>query len=540
MKHNVNQPNAEIKTKKKHHLLWLWITLGIVFVLVIAPVTLTYGLFYDSYTENLNIDENSDIKELTQRALVDSLDKSKTEKKINFQFTQDDLNQLLYMASKDVIKKTNGMIEQFYVKILDNNYTFSLKAKVPLFQTKIDLICKLEDFVNNTNHNEDALKFSIADIRVGRLGGMKNIATSLLSNFISEGTLQQMFADVGLHMEVSLKESYIIYKHSQLLTDVQAIAGSSEEIGIFYDVMKDFMNKGLVNFSFFEDKAFKATAPLDKVATNAKYCTDDKKLNIPLDKYRNDLVKLLNSNIVDTAHSVDVFNYFLRGYNHVSDSIKTYLTGKDFSSIGINDISVYEGYPLYSDSSINKILEDQINLTDIATGKIGKITEDDINANIKSTEVIGYTYLLQRKDGDNYKVNYLSVDNFYVNIVDSSLYMVVGLNVNGFETNVIFTANQKDTANYALNFEMGKSYYGDIECGNNLETLFFDVIDEATNNEDWISVDKTNKTMKIDFSSVINANPYKTQIDTYGNVNIACVGTDLSSQGYLNIDIVSQ
>jgi hypothetical protein len=537
MKHEENAEVSNKKVKKKHHLLWLWITLGVVFTLVIAPVGLAYALFFDSYTKELNINENMDIKDLTNNLLVDSLDETKTQHKIDFKIAENDLNQLLYAASKSFVETSGGMLEQFYVTINEDNYTFSLKAKVPMFQTKVDIVTILEDVEDSTNHANDYFSFSIKDLRVGRVGGMGGIMTSILSKYINDDSIESMLSGAGLHIDADLEHGKLTYKHIQLLDDLQAIIGDSESMGIYYDVMADFMKSGLVDFSFYNNKTFAGAVDLTPTNTNATYCTSEKMLDIPLDDYRNKTATLVNSNIIDAEHTADVYSYLLRGYLESDTTIQQYVNGKDFSSVGISDVTTYTGYPLSHVDDIDAKLKNQMTPAGIASGKIGKIYEDDINDVIKSTHVIGYTYLLQRLVDNAYKINYLSVDNFYINIVDDHMYLVIGLNANGYETSVILVADEQQTSNYALNFKVDNSFYGTLTCGDELENLFFDLIATATDNEDWIVVNPTAKTMQISFASAINSSSYKTAIDTYGDVVINCLGGDLAADGYLDVTI---
>ena len=72
---------SKVPVKKKSKV--GWILLIIFLVLVVGPIALTYILFYDGTTKNINVNNETDIKEIGNRLIVDSLDYAPTEKMID-------------------------------------------------------------------------------------------------------------------------------------------------------------------------------------------------------------------------------------------------------------------------------------------------------------------------------------------------------------------------------------------------------------------------------------------------------------------------
>jgi hypothetical protein len=517
--------------------LGLWITLGVVFALLILPVGTFYALFYDGTQSDMEVDADFSKEKFVNNLMVDSLDNTVTNKELELTITQDNLNQLIY-ASTSFAKegRFKDYIHNYYIDITDTTYDFYVEVQMPIFKTKICITTILEDYDDPDNHLNDAFTFKIEDVRMGHVNGMTNIAKKILNNYVSADTLETAIQESGLTMSVDFENMKITYKHIDLFKDLKKLLGDdSGESALYFNAVTEFVNNNLFNFNFNDEKAIKASVNLTSLAINDLYCTPIKNLNIPLEDYCTTLKNMLNDGAIDDTHASIIFSYLLLGYADMDDDTKTYLATCDFSSYGIADVTTYTGYPLHHDDDIEKILKDQITPAGIAMGKIGQINEDQINEVIKSTKVVGYSFLLYFKQNNQYKVNYITLDNFYINILNDKMYLNIGLNLNGYETSIVFIATPTDCTNYRLNFSLDKAYFGNYQISDDFEDIFLGIVDEAIDAESWIGLTKESKTLYIDFSSPINNSGYKSLIDAYGTVDIKCIGESLEDNGYLDV-----
>jgi len=523
--------------KKRH--LGLWITLGVVFTLVIAPVATFYICFFDSTTASFEGKDNVDQKHVFTNLAVDSLDEAKTNHLISYQITQDTLNQLLYTAAKTFPEDAKNHLKKLTVEIDQDTYHFLFDMTFPIFQSRLDISCGVAEQKDAGNPDNDAFVFTIKDVKLGRIWGLQNLATSIAGNFIKDQDLNKSFQDAGLNMTVSLSQKTITYNKKQALADLQTILNPSNETGLYFTILQDFLSSDLLTFDFYKDARISGNVDLTSLHTNETYCTPDKELGIDIGPYRDKLKTLLDHKIIGTEENeeANAFDYLIRGYANASTEAKAYMAGKDLTSISVSDYTTYTGSSLHYAKSIDDSVKEQINIPDIALGKVAKLGENEINDVIKTTEVFGYSYLLTSEEEELYKVNYITVDNFYCNIIDGHLYLVVGVSINGYETSVILDSVPSAMNQYSLELRTDKVFYGTHEASANLKNLFFSLVSRSVESEGWMSFDKTNGNIVIDLSSSIAASGLKTIIDARGHVNVALKGTSLTDQGYFDITV---
>lgn len=547
----------------KHKLLGLWITLGVVTTLVILPVALVYGCFYDGSTSDFAGQDDLSNATVFKNLAVDAFDPCSTEGRISYQMKQANLNQMLYNAQKNLSEDAKKYLKKFTVSINDDSYHFYLDVEVPLFKTRLDMTATLNDVPGSNGPSSDAFVFSIKDIKLGRIGGMDSLALKIAGNFLTDASIQDSFAQAGLHLKVSLAEKKITYYAKDLISDLESAMGSSSDQTMYNAILSDFLDNGLLNFDFYSGHSLSVNVPLSQVKTNAAYCPASSAPVHDFGPYRDKLKTLMNGGKIDTDEtSLEyVFDFLIRGYQHCGQDARSYLgqATRDFSSVGINDITTYAGIPDYSAPAIPDLAQADLDasaksVTPFANPIIS-INEDEITAYLRTTNIYGYSYILSRPyasgEGTGYKVNYIAVDDFYAEVVNDRLYLIIGVNMNGYETSIIFDTVKKDTASpYVITLNTDKVFYGTLEAGADLKKIFYDLINESFANSDWISFDNVATSsnygaITVNFEKAITESPNFAALSaalTLQNkhLQVSLLGQDISSSGVINVNAVSQ
>ena len=138
---------------------------------------------------------------------------------------------------------------------------------------------------------------------------------------------------------------------------------------------------------------------------------------------------------------------------------------------------------------------------------ICSLSEHDINAYIKGRNVVGYSSLLHRQTDESYKINFISMDNFYTNIYqnDKQVAEFVGkINVNGYHTSLTFSSTVHDSIeNNKLNFKVDEVKYGSMGAESLKKELFSIIEGALAGGDKSIAVDLNNYTMSFDFNAVL-------------------------------------
>ena len=87
---------SKVPVKKKSKVGWVLLILFLVFI--VGPIALTYILFYDGATKKINVNNETEFKEIANRLVVDSLDYTTTESIIDVKVTESDVDNLLRLA----------------------------------------------------------------------------------------------------------------------------------------------------------------------------------------------------------------------------------------------------------------------------------------------------------------------------------------------------------------------------------------------------------------------------------------------------------
>ena len=565
-----------VKKKKRH--LGLWITLIVIFVIVILPVGLVFAFFFDpSHTtsEELGVDTSGKAKSFTENLVVDFFDytdDADMKNSLSLSIHEKDINQTLYdglLSSMD--ENTKSFVPQAYLTIDEDQYVFTVELNAyGFFKSKLHLYTTLTQ-----TSSPKGLMFEITNLKLGRLGRLQNIAFSTLKNFVNDNDITIALQGT-LTLESHLFDGeggkhYLFYSHDNFVKDINKMIDIGGSVEFFKDFIIHMFEEEKFTFDFYQDKAIHGLMSLQDFHDNPSYCSYsdyviDFQAKTELNKYLPTILK--NSNA--SSSNVDTLTKFISyGYNQLTESEKTMIDGASYLPAVLGkSVAEYsaereakfatKGKALAEVESLESIVSNQISdaLTEarvleiISSGKsTEKVTDAVVNEIqlhdvLKTNSAIGYGKTFYRlKDDGNYKVAYVSVDNLYVNIINNNIYFVVGININGYEVSMVLSSIIQSGGNGKIYFKLDgeNTYFGNYKMGTSLFNSFANLLGQAmSSSSGWFSYDKNSSRFVIDFSAYVNDNPQIKKLKLANldiDIGISAVGAKISDNGYLNISI---
>ena len=506
---------------------FLKVLIILLIVFVVLPVALVFIFLFDTGKVKVNYDENFTKEKWTSALVVDSLDNTKEDKAISFIVTEEDINNLIHSSIKDN-EQLNKYLSQLAVDITDDHYIISASGKYFFFETRAKLHATMErKLVVSGSTQEEAYVFTIDKISLGRLNHLKGVIMFFLKTFLNNSTLDALTASLKIHSD--LEHSCLFIYASDLRDYInQAVTGNGGISDFYYAFINDFLDHDLLEFDFYGNEAFTVKIKMDKLTgndygtgeyvcydmkydqTTTKLKINDQEKKLSLDTIKEAVTVLLDQKIIQENDMQRISDYLFHGYDG------SYKPAMDLSSIGISEAekTTYPGFNVVNANSLESTLKagvssfESYNLTD-PSFEIVKINEKTINDFLKTQNVFGMKYFLSRQldDGKN-KVNYIALDNAYINLYQNKSIITLGLNINGLETYVTLTmdADTNNTDSTKLVYKPKDVYFGklveNLVLSDKAEELIFDTLSDAITSSTF-HFDK-NGTLTIAFEGIIN------------------------------------
>ena len=576
MEENKNLEVQEAPKKKKKRHIGLWVTLIVIFVIVILPVGLVFAFFFDpshKTNEELGISTTGQHRSFAENLVVDLIDYASDDSMKNslaITVNERDINQTLYdgvLSSLD--DNMRSVVPQAYLDVGQDEYTFVVELNAyGFFKSRLMLVTGLE-----LTDNPKGLMFELKNLKLARVGGLDNILLSVLKNQMTDKQLEQELSkNLPITLESHIFEGvngkrYLFYSHENFVKDMNKMIDLGNTGKFFKDFIVDMVSERKFTFDFYKDDGIHGLMSLQDFHNNATYCSyDDYVIDFgakaELDRYLPTLLK--NGNVNNT--NIDAMTRFISyGYNQLTDSEKTtidnasYLPatlGKSIEAYSAEREAKYatKGAALADVQPVQDLVFDQVKealtpekLLGIYANNGGKVvdaTVNEVNLHdvLKTNQVIGYGKTLYRPTDDgSYKVVSISVDNLYVNIVNNNIYFVVGININGYEISIVLSSIVSgDNGKMYFTLDGDNTYLGNYKLPLGLFNSFSSLLANAMGDNGWFSFDSNNNRFVVDFRKAVNDVPAIKELKANGyqiSVNISALGSDISANGYLNISV---
>ena len=562
----------------RHSHVGLWITLTIIFLIIVLPIGLVFAFFFDpthTTSEQLGVNTTGTGQ---KKSLADSLvtdmfdytDDASKNNSLSISIGETEINQMLFDNLLSVMDtNTKSFVPQAYVEIQEDKYVFVVELNAyGFFKTRLFLETAL-----TLSDNPKGLMFELKNIKVGRLGGIQNIAFSLIGNNVTDAQLNQIFKDsfplsIESHIFDGGEKRYLFYPHESFVKDLNGMMNFGEDGAFFSDFIIDMVSNRKFTFDFYNNKSISGLMSLQQFHDNADYCSYndyviDFEAKKEISKYLPTLLK--NGNIDGT--NIDTFTKFISyGYSQLNDTETNTIKDASFlpAALGktLDEYSseraakfATKGAALADVVPVDQLVYDQVEeaLTPTRVAEIiannggevvdASVSEVQLHDVLKSNEMIGYgkTFYSVNADG-SYKVSFISVDNLYINIIDGNLYFIVGININGYEVSMILSTNVQTGSNGKIYFKLNPNgaYMGTYKLPATLFESFSQLLSQSVGNSGWFSYDSVNKRFAVDFADAVNSNPQIKFLKTSGldiEISISANGENIVDNGHLGISV---
>lgn len=554
-----------VKKKSKAPLVILIIFL----IFVIGPIALIYGLFYDPSSKKVQLQDDLSLVNIGNRIIVDSLDYAPTESKIDVKISENDIDNILHLAMDKITAKTK-FVKKAYMYVKGNSYNFFLDVDGYVIKSRVKVSTKLE--ISDDNQN---FIFKVTDIALGRVSGIMTPAKWLIDRYITDDKINEVLASTGMNLTFDRSLYAIVYPKASLLGDLSKLT-NNEDVGLYFDVMQTMLADDMIDFVFDGKNVIEGVVDLTKLQTNELVTDDEEHIKVQssqVQALRDKLVTLVEHGDIDTSNKlipIYAFDFLFSGWEALSPEGQSLLADVDFSYIDIEEKETYKGFDLYnSEAKLVDKMKETVNTTALVNKSLDPrykelctLSESAINDYIAGRNIVGYTSLLYRNTPEGFKINYITIENFYMNIYKNSdnkniAEMVCKIDVNGYPTSLTFYTEMSDGgfADNKLVFEVKDIKFG-ISEADNLKEEFFDIIYDALHNEgdNSLEADKENYTISVDFSNIIeytreeaeNAIEASTgtsyDLSTYftmSNVTFDILGSNRDDEGAMKLSLIN-
>ena len=537
-------------------------------VLIILPIALIFIFLFDTGKMKVTYDDNFTMDKWSQALVVDSLDHTVDQKKASFKVSEADINNILYSGIKNNTQ-IQKYLTQFAIDIQEDAYTLNVSGKFFFFETRAKLATKLS---KGKVGDKDAFILSVDKMSVGRLTQLKPIVMFFLNQFLTNETLDALTANLKLHTDLQNSRLYIYTEDLREMIN-QGINGGAGTSEFYFSFINNFLDLNLVNIDFYGGDSLSVNINLEPLTGNdydasvganvyypmpyentlTKLTINGEEKKLSLDVIKDAIAVLFNKGLITNANLSSLSNYLFNGYNG-SNAPEYSLT-----DIGITVKEAYQGFNLVEASSIDDMLKNAVSnydgyVTDISTTSfdIATLKESEINLFLKSQSCFGMKYFLNREVSEgNHKVNYIALDNAYMNIYGDTAIISVGLNINGLETYVTLKMiiDNSNADSSKLVYKVDKIYFGKESEGlfvsGDTKDVIFETLAESVNQSSFkferegkmtISFDAllTTAINAIDTSSPI-AQAYKEFLQNNATFSVAVDGNAVTDNSSVKI-----
>lgn len=523
----------------------LWIILGLLIVLALPP-TIVVVMAYDG-RKNVTEYEPTTMDKVGSRAFLKALNSITDDGLLQVGITRQDINGVMVEASKAITDKVDGL-DNLYVLTEGENAIVYLEAHVQNFHTRISITTGLAV-------DDNYFMMEIKDFKLGALTLKKDMALKALDLFHID--LEKYSKDVQ-GFNIDLKNWRITIDKKQLVNALKTGSGQDDFITKIFKLVED---NHLITFDTKSEHLIDMNIDLSKLKNNPYLTNDDDHLiiNKPSSIYANIGVDEIKAEIGGKLDKIaphisadklsTVFQFLFKGYDYCDDNTKDYMRNFEanhtevLKGIGIYDVTKYTSYMKEIDENSGSILGNakaQVSYAAIGSSKVCQLFEKDINNYIRSLGILGYGDVVNFGTGDDISYGFFVVDNFYCNIVDNELYFVVGLNINGYETNVVLHLEQANVSSQPSKtfFKIDTINFGEVDASSLLSTVL-DILKGGSSEENVVGFTKIEDEsyFYFDLSSIIDKVKEFDSTMTASRVKLVANGDNVQEEGYFSIEI---
>jgi len=494
------------------------LTVGIIFLMITSGRA--------NPPEELYVEENAvfSFEDIYQKSLMNV----KEDKQVKLTFTEEELNKIIYSAIVQGINENYYKTEEDKV-IVDQNefkirsvYGEIKKGHIYLYahvDSYIDAIINVKLELKQT---ETEFKLVVKSLRLGKLSfisglGRLIINKVVLPKFDLEKELNDALDDTDFPLEFSMEDLSFSINKEELkakVSDLMATSiGEPSYSTLLAELVSAFIDReGVLNLGVSEANEAGLVIDISDFAYDGEITAP----KFDFEDFASKLVTLDEHNILTNDNFGLIDSYLLAGYENLSEENKATIATYDFSSIGIINPSLHEGYSHIVTASEN--LQDTVKadlyseIADLSDGKIKiNLNENTVNNVLASTPIIGDGYSLYRSDSVYERYTYLGVESLYCDIVNDSLSFNLSMNLNGQKILLSTDFDQDTTVTQDVKLQLNDVNIGTYHMSSNARLAIMDILEGVIGANDLIKIEGD--------SLVVKTSNFKSYLGTEGLID---------------------
>ena len=498
--------NVEKPKKKKHPIKTFFrVIIGLFFFVLIAAIALVIYIGVNiSTTENFNgservqeiAGENKTTSEVGQNILFESLDslKDSSTNDMTIALSEDNMNYLLHSAATKINLGSLKVKNMYMTYNSDTKYTIYIPCEFLFIKSCAYASCTLK-YIEKT----DVVDLYVEKINIGKLDTNNFIIKNFVLPNINETSIERMFKKLGLNASCSIDRNGIDIKvpSSDILAKLTNAINqeSSTMFNVLYDTLND--NKK-ISFEFSKENIGLKASLSEAINTNP---SDSIESNLSSAKTK--MQTLINSKICTHSNSSIVFNYLVNGYDMLEDEEKAVVDKLDFSSVGINDVTSYNGVLTRSNDKVNFSL-DFVKAAEYLAARqfVLHINEETINHEIEKNKCVGLSSAVLNMANNSF--SYIVIEDINTRIHEDSLEIVILLDINSKESEMVIKLD-KVSGSGKLTTSINNIKMGNLAIS---ADKYADILKFIGDNVSlkYLSIDLDNQYIILDFKDCGNEN----------------------------------
>lgn len=469
---------------------------------ILIPVLVLGGLAGGAYyaisdsTVYPEPESSASLNDLMNQKMLHAFDSTHDSGKIEFSIDQDDFNSILYQAYQSMDDNTKKYLRGIRIEIDKKQYHVKFYCDISFVKTLVDLTCEF-------NSDDENFYLSIKDAKVGKITFLDDLAFLVLSNTVSDESLNSQFLSSGLHMKAELKNRRFIYSKQDAYADLNSLIQNSTSGDDMISAFSSMLLKENV-LKIDSNDALKADISLEDFSTNGSFVDSGNDISpeeLDLEKHRAEVIQLLDDekiNDSDVSLSKSVFDFLNCGYSSLSDSQKQMILSLDLESIGYKDDLSKISYQGYRPKDPN--IRDYFSLKDGTLKDVSLISENGLflsekmmNQYLRSQGIVGYSYVFQDQVKSHHTFHYVALDNAYFNLYEkdeqSHMDLILQISVSGYDTTLILENVKKEDLSYGMTLENQNIYFGTELADEKMESFLYSLIQSYLPSNEFLTFD---------------------------------------------------
>ena len=500
----------------------LLISISVIVAIILAAVVLIAKISDSSDVRSKAViaDKVSFDSRLSNK-LAESLSNTNETGEVNLTFTEEEFNLFLGAAVREL---ENGLIRGISTEIIDSD---SMSASIGISILGIKSVVRADVLYSGTLED---IVFSLINIRLGKLKLSAGTAKMIVARF---DKLVFPFA-------VSIEDGLLLISinKAELAEYLSNLSNEDENLELYRVAIKRCFNEeGMLNIKFGDSEKIGADIDLEKLAYNQAR-DGEAYSDITIADLNSKLALLLNNGALNPESLNTATKFILMRYQKFSSEEQDVIDNINFSSVGIVNNRYYDGIINYDERTLSSIVVEHLPTVIPLQGEVFfKVTENDLNALVLQSDVIGSVTSYASQTENGYEVSSIVLESFNADIEDDSIILKFIMSINGKK--LIFSAemHSQPTSITSITLSLGEVKMGSLIATDEEKEAIFGMIDSVFVAQDWIICDNEAQTVTFDFKDSINGNfLLRTAFSSIGGL-ITTSMVDDGGEGYIKVGV---